>query len=429
MTRANADNLFGLSSFIVDPSPAHGSFTTVQSAIDAAVLAGGKEIFIKPGTYTENLVFPSATINLIGVQADGRPPGPTVIIEGNHTFNGSGSQIIFESIAFTAAAGDNFTLTNNAASGSIFAWKYVLVNSSTGRCIVANATAGGIFCASFSSNFQANLTCVEVQDNCALQGLDNSNFNSNSAAGIDLSGTGSATQLLYSQVAGETAGILISNVSANASIEYCEIDGNSNASIVFAAAGTVSASNCTYNSNNVSGFYIAGTGSYSYAGDVLFHGTAFQIDPAVTQTPFVWRPFATSGNSGSAVRGTCGFDSTQFNVTDGFVQITSAPSSITWSDQPASTTVGVNTGSFTLNPITLTLPPAPTEGQEDRFFNTDGSTLIVQANAGQVIRIGNVASGIAGTATSTSIGDGLWLTFRSTNNTWYALVQGNWALA
>ena len=103
------------------------------------------------------------------------------------------------------------------------------------------------------------------------------------------------------------------------------------------------------------------------------------------------------------------------------------PGALTWSDQGVNATVAINTGSFATAAITLTLPVAPIDGSTCKFIVDNAGALIVQASAGQRIRIGIIVSAVAGTATSSSRGDSLELIYRATNSTWLALTAaGTW---
>jgi len=103
--------------------------------------------------------------------------------------------------------------------------------------------------------------------------------------------------------------------------------------------------------------------------------------------------------------------------------------SLVWTDQGVSTTVTRDSASFATAAITLTLPAAPTQGEECRFAATTAGALVVTANAGQRIRLGNTLSAIAGTATTTAIGDAVWLTFRAADSVWYANNSvGSWTI-
>jgi hypothetical protein len=64
------------------------------------------------------------------------------------------------------------------------------------------------------------------------------------------------------------------------------------------------------------------------------------------------------------------------------------------------------------------------------YVCTTANALIVQSVTAQKIRIGNVITSAAGSATSTAIGDSLTLRFNATDGFFYAVsVVGNWTLS
>lgn len=78
-----------LTQFVVDPSTTpgtRGTYSTIQSAITAAV--SGQDIFIRPGTYTENLTL-KVGVNLIGFSGDGDNGQVTII--GKATLTAAGT--------------------------------------------------------------------------------------------------------------------------------------------------------------------------------------------------------------------------------------------------------------------------------------------------------------------------------------------------
>jgi hypothetical protein len=90
-----AEASFPISIYIVDADGSAG-YITVQSALDAANAAGGNaSVYIRPGTYTENLTLYS-TVNIIGDNPD------TTIIVGVHVPPTSGS-IAFYNIGIQSA--------------------------------------------------------------------------------------------------------------------------------------------------------------------------------------------------------------------------------------------------------------------------------------------------------------------------------------
>lgn len=68
MVFTTGDNNFGVAKWIVDSIAGHGTHTTIASAITSA--SSGDTIFIRPGTYTENLTL-KAGVNLTAFECDG----------------------------------------------------------------------------------------------------------------------------------------------------------------------------------------------------------------------------------------------------------------------------------------------------------------------------------------------------------------------
>ncbi len=92
-THALSTNQFGCAAFIVDASAANGTHTTISLALAQAV--SGQTIFIKPGTYTENLTL-VAGVNLTAFGSDSSSNNTgNVKITGKATFTTAGSITIF----------------------------------------------------------------------------------------------------------------------------------------------------------------------------------------------------------------------------------------------------------------------------------------------------------------------------------------------
>lgn len=91
-------------------------------------------------------------------------------------------------------------------------------------------------------------------------------------------------------------------------------------------------------------------------------------------------------------------------------------------------TLTVNSGTFATAAGAYTLPAAPAVGDlVEVICITTG--IVVTANTGQTIQLGNTASTVAGTATNTAKGDKVSLRYRATDTTWYGEYVGIWTLA
>lgn len=115
------------------------------------------------------------------------------------------------------------------------------------------------------------------------------------------------------------------------------------------------------------------------------------------------------------------------------VTITGTGSAFTWEDKAADFLASTLKGYFVTATATGTLPASPSQGNTIKFIVDNVSqVLTIQANVGQLIRIGNVInSGTGGTCSSTLQGDAISLVYRSADATWFAEtgVQGSWTLS
>lgn len=92
-------NLTKLSPFVVDSVVGAAPYSTIQDALDAANAASGGMVFVRPGTYTENLTLYDET-QIIG--AVGLGDFGALVIDGVHTPPATGS-FIFRNIRLESA--------------------------------------------------------------------------------------------------------------------------------------------------------------------------------------------------------------------------------------------------------------------------------------------------------------------------------------
>lgn len=106
-----------------------------------------------------------------------------------------------------------------------------------------------------------------------------------------------------------------------------------------------------------------------------------------------------------------------------------ASSSFTWTDESSAFNAAKLNGYFISATCTGTLPASPSQGDTIIFVNDSLGTLTIQANTGQVIQLGSVASASAGTAVSSTKGDSVSLVYRTSGTTWIATSAiGNWSI-
>lgn len=89
MSQQLSTNTFTVAKWVVSPDATQGTHTTIQAAINSA--SSGDNIFIRPGTYTEDLTL-KVGVNITGLIGDANEPTVTVI--GNATFTGTGAATI-----------------------------------------------------------------------------------------------------------------------------------------------------------------------------------------------------------------------------------------------------------------------------------------------------------------------------------------------
>ncbi len=169
MTVVNTgDNRYGVAQFIVAPTIAEGAnYTTIASAITAAV--SGQTIFIRPGTYTENLTLKAGvSLTAFGCDASQNATGH-VIISGTCTLTTAGS-VTISGIQLQTNSAALLAITGSVAS---------IVNLN--NCYLNCTNATGITFSSSSAS--AALNIMNCMGNLGTTGIS---YISHSSAGSTL---------------------------------------------------------------------------------------------------------------------------------------------------------------------------------------------------------------------------------------------------
>lgn len=194
MPLRTADNNFGTAKWIVSGAYSDGcTHTTIASAITSA--SSGDTIFIRPGTYTENLTL-KAGVNLTAYTNDGLTP--TVTIIGKLSFSSAGT-VGVSGIRLQTNSDNILAVTGSSAS---------IVNIYDCYLNITNATA----IVNSSSNSGAYVTIARCDGNIANTGIT---LFSHSSAGI--------TDFKYTQINNSANSTTRSTCSAGGLyIRYCD---------------------------------------------------------------------------------------------------------------------------------------------------------------------------------------------------------------
>lgn len=137
----------------------------------------------------------------------------------------------------------------------------------------------------------------------------------------------------------------------------------------------------------------------------------------------------TGGAVANTINATVQVDGTSIEINPSG-QLSVITGGLSYNEISTNTIAQVNSGYFCVPGagITVTLPASPAIGDNVSIIS-DGPNLTIQANTGQFIQMSNATSAVAGTALNTLAGDSIHLTYRASNNTWYAQsFNGSWTV-
>ena len=237
-THALSTNNYGPAKFIVDASAANGTHTTIASALTSA--ATGDTIFIRPGTYTENLTLKNG-VQLSGLAALGGSGDRTVII-GKLIDGGGAVNCTITNLTLQTNSDNLIALTG---SGTVTCVNCrIRCENATGINVGAGSTVQLIGCTG-----QLNTTGIGYWTGAGTVTARNSNFD-NSGNSTTASTTSGVIQLNYCTISAPIstsgAGVLLINGS------YIDCSTQNTTAITTAGTGTSSLYNSTIFSGTAS---------------------------------------------------------------------------------------------------------------------------------------------------------------------------------
>ena len=266
-THALPTNNYGTAKFIVSSSAANGTHTTIASALTAS--SSGDTIFIRPGTYTEDLTLKSG-VNLTSFSGDSpivtNPTVQNVLIIGKLSASFSGSCSI-SNISLRTNSDHFLSVTGSSP-----------LRIALNMCYLDIRGNAGIFCSNPSAQIQFNSCEGDLDGTASYFDISDggvkfqySEFGNSSLSTVPSTLSGGSILIAYS-----TFNSLISNSSASTSI-YQSSMGSS--------------------ALNSSCIQLTGTGSCEINQSDLGSGTASCITVGASSTAVCRNSFLNSSNA------------------------------------------------------------------------------------------------------------------------------------
>lgn len=274
--------------FVVDPTPNFGTHTSISSAIAAAI--SGQTIFVRPGTYTENITL-QAGINLSAFACDAQTPNVTIIGKLTATYAGT---VSISGIRLQTNS-DNF-LTSTGTNAAILNLIDCYLNCSTTTGILLNNVNCQLYCYGCNGNIGTTgiglhtlTACVTAQfKDCSISNTGGSSTASTIAAGT-LNYANSAINHITTTSSGGAFSFVTSTINTSATnttsfttagtgistLYNCFIASGSASSISVGAGSEVDITQSQVSSTNTNA--ITGAGTLRF-GDVTFISSSSTIN-------------------------------------------------------------------------------------------------------------------------------------------------------
>lgn len=291
MPQSISTGTFCEAKWVVSGTAGQGTHTTISAALTAA--SSGDTIFIRPGTYTENLTL-KAGVNITAFPCDSQETTGSVIIAGKATATFAGSCAISDVILKTNG---DYVLEITGASATVvdlygcFLWGFdfsVIHNTNAASFLTINACAGDL---STTGIAYFVITAGTTNFNGCI--LDNSGSSVTastiSAGSLGLNLVNITNAITTSSTGNVNAQFCVFNapiILAGTNSFTCDrsiLNGASASSVSIGAGCTGNLSACTINSSNTNA--ITGAGTLNF-GNLVFIGGSNTIN-TTTQVPYV----------------------------------------------------------------------------------------------------------------------------------------------
>lgn len=311
LTRGSGDTVSVFSPrvarYVVDPTTDRGTHTTIQGAIDDAT--AGDTIFVRPGTYTENLTMKAVNLSCYG----GTGLSDSVKILGKITMSTAGTCILE---GFTIETNsDNAIVNSGSAATEMRFTKCYIIASDTTAISYTNSNAASLLrfteCFFDVQTTGISLHTMTSPGNLTYERSESINTGSTTTASTNSAGTVGGNYFL-SQIpfSCSSSGVLGLNYcffdtsainttavttagTGTSTILYARLDTGSATALTIGSGTTVDLFFCSIQSTNASG--IGGAGTLNYGG-VDFSDGAINIS-TTTVNGHIFRPGVTASQN------------------------------------------------------------------------------------------------------------------------------------
>lgn len=285
---------YGTAKWIVSATPGYGTHTTIAAALTAA--SSGDTIFLRPGTYTENLTL-KAGVNLTAYQCDAQTQ---VIVKGKLTATFSG-EADMSGISFVTNGDYSIEITGSNAT--ILSFSYCNFNGNDNTILHLNSSNSTATLSFFSCILNTAITGISYHVmtegtinylQCVILNSGNSVTAANNSAGdvafqncsisgaFSCSGSGHIEVYNSSFVTVANVSLLQINATSNSSfsVNSSFISTQSSPCITIGAGAAFYISNANIESSGT--YAISGTGALIFAGLSFVGSVTSTLDPGLT---------------------------------------------------------------------------------------------------------------------------------------------------
>jgi len=278
-----ATNRYSVAKYIVAPTIAEGAnFTTIAAAISAA--SSGETIFIRPGTYSENLTL-KAGVNLSAFTCDAQSQNVTIHGKCTVTFTGT---VTLSGICLKTN-GDYCISSTGSNAATLNCWNCFILGSDSMPIQQANSN-GNIrfkYCYGESDFGFTNHSAGNLQLRfCQFEGGATANTMTGGSYSADQSNPGGPFTVSAGSLAlrwcnlNYSATAVVASGTASGNINYCRINSGSQACITSSSSGSFEVEMCYLNSSTSTA--ISGTGEISYSANILVNGASTITSSTIT---------------------------------------------------------------------------------------------------------------------------------------------------